>query len=153
MQKRRLLPLLALALPLSAPRLSADAPPSAVQASPSADDLNKQLADTQDKLSTALRSYSLLQDENAQLKDAAEKGAADKAVLAEQLDSAKKTIAALRIEAAAATEVETLKTRLRQSQDQIAALVAENTRLKIRLSLATRPPSGGMPVPTRPAQN
>jgi chromosome segregation ATPase len=152
--------LLPLLLPLASPLVAAgDAPAgdadtaaAAPAAAPSVADLQKQLADVQDQLSTALHSFSLLHDENTQLKADADQAAADKAALATQVDSAQHTIAALTVEAAAANQLAILRAQLRQAQDQIAALVAENSRLKVRLSLAGAPPAGGMPVPTRPAQ-
>jgi hypothetical protein len=164
MPKYSLLAFLPLVLPFASPGLAADStPPGAAAASvaapaavppgsPSVDDAHKQLADAKDELATALRSYSLLQDENNQLKDAAEKNAGDKAVLAAKFDNAQDTIASLKVAAAAAVQVDTLRTQVRQLQDQVAAMSAENERLKLRLALAGRPPGGGMPVPTRPDQ-
>ncbi len=97
MQKPSFLALLPFVLPLASPLIAADpTPPAAVASSPASDDVHKQLADVKDELSTALRSYSLLQDENSQLKEAAEKDAGDKAVLAAKLDNrAQDTIASL----------------------------------------------------------
>jgi septal ring factor EnvC (AmiA/AmiB activator) len=80
-------------------------------------------AQADDALATALRSYYLLQQENSQLKDSLGK------------------------------EVDTLRAQLRQAQDQIAALSAENASLKIRLALSGPPPAGHLSVPTRPVQN
>ena len=65
---------------LSAPRCASAAAKAATPI-----DLAKQLADTQDKLSTALHSYTLLQDENTQLKADAEKSVADKTAVDAQL--------------------------------------------------------------------
>jgi hypothetical protein len=164
MQRRSLLALLPLVLPLASPILAADSKPlgaptvdttalvAPAPAGSATDDVHRQLADAQDKLSTALRSYTVLMDENSQLKDAAEKDAAEKSALAAKLESAQDTIAALRVQAAMAVQVETLRTEVRQLQDQIAALSAENARLKLRAALAGPPPAGGMPVPTRPGQ-
>jgi nucleoid-associated protein YgaU len=108
-------------------------------------DLQRQLSDAQDKLSTALRSYSLLQDEVNQLKSDADKGTAEKAALATELDAAKTTISELRVQAAMAAQVDVLRNQLRQTQDELAALASENAQLRARLALA-----GGPASPTRP---
>jgi len=46
-------------------------------------------------------------------------------------------------------QVESLRTQLRQAQDQVAALAAENADLRTRLALAASPATGEI-VPTRP---
>jgi len=156
MPKRLRLALLPCVLSVALPFFAASAAladdTAAPQGGSATDDLQKQLADTRDQLSTALHSFSLLHDENTQLKEDAEKDAADKAALAAQIDSAQRTIAGLTLQAAAATQLEMLRAQLRQSQDQIAAMAAENAKLKLRLALLGPPPAGGMSVPTRPAQ-
>ncbi len=108
--------------------------------------------DTQDRLATALRSFSIVQDENNQLKDAAAKDASDRAGLAAQLDSARHDIDILKAQAAVATKVANLQLQVRQLQEQIASLVAENADLKFRLAAAGPRPSSGTSVPTRPSQ-
>ena len=115
------------------------------------DDVARQLSDTQDKLSTALHSYTLLQDENAQLKADAEKSAADKASLDTQLAAANNSIALLKSQAAAATQVDGLRDQLRQSQNQIAALATENADLRTRLALTNSAPTGPV-FPLRPSR-
>ena len=150
MQKQVALRLLPLLLSLTVPAVAADTPAAAASASAPAPAPTR--AEVQDRLATALRSYSILMDENAQLKDAAEKSASEKSALSAQLDSAREAIAGLTARAAAANQLDSIKVQLRQAQDQIAALVAENSRLKLRLALQSRPPAGGLPVPTRPAQ-
>ena len=80
------------------------------------------------KLAVVLRSYTLLQEENDQLKAAAEKTAAEKSSLAAQLAVAKD---ALPLAAQAAG----LREQLRQTQDQLAALSLENNELKTRLAV------------------
>jgi predicted RNase H-like nuclease (RuvC/YqgF family) len=158
MQMKVALRLLPLALSFTVPVLAADKPadaPSPAAAAPAApaagDDLQRQLADAKDQLATSLRSYTVLMDENAQLKQAADKSASDIASLTAQLASAREAIAALTAQASAGREAEGLKTRLRQAQDEIASLAAEISRLKLRLALQSRPPVGGLPAPTRPA--
>lgn len=104
-------------------------------------DLAKQLADTQDKLSTALHSYTLLQDETTKLHEQADKDAADKAALQAQLDAAKQTIASLTASAAAASQLDGLRDQLRQARDQIASLAGQNYELKRKLALQSNPPA------------
>jgi nucleoid-associated protein YgaU len=113
-------------------------------------DLQRQLSDAQDKLFTALHSYSLQQDQLGQLKADADKSAAEKSALAAQLDSANATISGLRLQAAAATQVDALRSQLRQTQDELAALAAENAQLKTSMALSGPSPAGGNASPTRP---
>lgn len=122
---------------------AADAPPDSA-------DLQKQLADAQDKLSTSLRSYSLLQDQVSQLKADADKSALEKSALATELDAANTTISGLRAQAAEATQVDSLRGQLRQTQDALAALASENAQLRTRLALAGPSPAGASASPTRP---
>ncbi len=103
---------------LAAPALLADAPPppaASAPAEPSVAELKQQLADTQDKLATALHSYSLLDDAAGKLKD----------------------------------ETAPLRERIRQLQDQVADLAAENARLRTRLALLA-PLPGSPPRPGAP---
>ncbi len=86
------------------------------------------------KLAVVLRSYTLLQEENDQLKAAAEKNATEKSALEAQLAVAKD---ALPLAAQAAG----LREQLRQTQDQLGALALENNALKTRL--AVNPASPG----------
>lgn len=100
------------------------------------------------RLSTALRSYQLLQDENDRLKALAEKLTAEQALLATRLASSDARAAELseQLTASAATArlVETLRTQLRQTQDQLAAVIQDYTQLRDRVALVT--PSGAGPV-------
>ena len=85
--------------------------------------------DTADaKLAVVLRSYTLLRDENDQLKAAAEKSAMEKSSLEAQLAVAKDALPL-------AAQASALREQLRQTQDQLAALSLENNQLKTRLSL------------------
>ncbi len=163
MRHRPFVPLLSVLIALATSALAEDkaAPPAAPDASPppaapasdgggAMADLAKQLADSQDKLATALHSFSQVTDENSQLKAEAEKNAAEKAALATQLEDAQRAMAALKIEAAVAEQVDALRTQLRQSQNQIADLAGENAELRNRLALAGSAPSSLGQAPNRP---
>ena len=130
--------------------LFAGAAAFAADATPDSADLQKQLADVQDKLSTSLNSYSLLQDQVSQLKADADKSALEKSALATELDAANTTIGGLRAQAAEATQVDSLRGQLRQTQDALAALASENAQLRTRLALAAPSPAGANASPTRP---
>jgi hypothetical protein len=120
MSKLLPLALLPLVLSLAAPLGAADAPKAddpSVSVPPNPTD------DSQDRLAIALRSYYLLQQENAQLK------------------------------ATIDGQVSGLRAQLRQALDQINELSTENAALRTRLALAGAPPSGQLAAPTRPAQH
>ena len=125
---------------------------AAAQASATATDTGKQIADLQDKLDTALKSYSVVQDENNQLKAAADKTGADQTALSQQLDAARATISGLQPAAASASQIDPLRTQLRQTQDELARLAAENASLRTHLAISAPAPGAGRPVPSRPAQ-
>jgi nucleoid-associated protein YgaU len=108
------------------------------------------VADLQEKLATSLRSFAVLQDENAALRASVDKLTGDNASLGQQLDSAKSSIASLQVQAAATSQIDPLRTELRQSQDEASHLATENADLRTRLSLEAPGPSSGKPVPTRP---
>jgi uncharacterized protein (DUF3084 family) len=108
-------------------------------------DAAKQLADTQDKLSTALHSYTLITDENARLKADAERSAAELAAVQAQLAAAHRTIESLRGAAAAAAQLDPLRTQLRQLQDQVADLAEQNYELKNRLAMQGSVPPAKAP--------
>jgi chromosome segregation ATPase len=129
--------------------------------------LKANLAQTEDKLAMALRSFTVLSQENDALKaqltqataarDAAVTEAAAAAAKVKDAEAsvaqASKEMAAVRT-AAAAREAESARLReiLRQTQDTNAALAAENARLKTELARAK---SGGAgtylpPASTRP---
>jgi len=121
-------------------------------AAPSAGDAaaGSQLTDTQDKLATALRSFTVVQDENAQLTAQLEKANSDSAVLTQQLDSARSSMASLQAQAALTAQIEPLRAELRNSQDEVSRLAAENEQLRIRLSLQSPVPGSAKPAPMRP---
>ncbi|HEY3756307.1 MAG TPA: hypothetical protein VGL42_09175 [Opitutaceae bacterium] len=99
-------------------------------------DLQQQLADAQDRLTTALRSYSLLQDENGKLKDQVQADTTDKAALQAKLDAAGQANDSLKAAAAEAAKLEGVREQLRQARDQVAELAQENYQLKSQLAAA-----------------
>jgi nucleoid-associated protein YgaU len=124
----------------------------AAPAAPASDAGSAQLGDVQDKLATALRSFSLLQDEDTQVKASLDKANADNLSLSQQLDAAKASIAALQVQAAATAQIAPLQTEVRQAQDEASQLAAENASLRTRLALQAPGPGSKGPVPMRPAQ-
>jgi nucleoid-associated protein YgaU len=136
--------------------------PTAPAASPESPDLQKQAAEAEDKLNMSLRAYTLLQNENDQLKDSLAKTTDEKSSLGAQLDETKHTsddrqatinqqvqlVASL--QAAAATDdknIAALHDQLRQMQNLVSQLASENSELKTRLVLDA--PSPSSPVPAR----
>jgi LysM repeat protein len=99
--------------------------------------------DAEANLATALRSYSVVQAENDQLKAESEKAAAEKTAIEAQLAATKGAVPI-------AAQANALRDQLRQTQAQAAALAAENSQLKIKLSL-TGPVAVAQPIPTRPS--
>ena len=79
-------------------------------------------------LATALRSYSVVQAENDQLKAESEKAAEEKAAIEAQLAATKGAVPI-------AAQANALRDQLRQTQAQVAALAAENAQLKTKLAL------------------
>ena len=136
--------------PTPAPAVVAEATPTPAAAAPADDDTKKALADAQDKVEMTLHSYTLLQDENTQLKAQIAKDDSDKANVAAQLDAANSSIESLKVQAAVATQVDTLRTQLRQSQDEVASLAGANEQLRNKLALATPLASELHPTPIRP---
>ncbi len=120
--------------------------PEVAPAAPDSD-AAKQLADAQDKLSISLRSFSVLQDENTQLKASLEKANSDNTSLAQQLDAARASIAALQGQAAATAQVtaqvDPLRSELRLSQDEANRLAIENAQFRTRLALQSPRPGTG----------
>jgi nucleoid-associated protein YgaU len=108
------------------------------------------VTDLQDKLATSLRSFAVLQDENAALRASVDKLTGDNASLSQQLESAKASNSSLSVQAAATSQIDPLRTELRQSQDEASHLATENAELRTRLSLEAPGPNSGKPVPTRP---
>jgi len=130
--------------------------PSPAAAAPADSDSAKQLADAQDKLAISLRSFSVIQDENTQLKASLDKANADGASLGQQLEAARASIAALQAQVAStsqvAAQVDPLRSELRQSQDEASRLAIENAQFRTRLALQSPGPGATRPSPTRPGQ-
>lgn len=101
-------------------------------------DVTGRLADTEGKLSTVLRSFTLLQAENDRLK----------AEAANTVQSAQATSAKSAADAAA--QISALFDELRQSKAQATSLAAENSQLKTRLALVGAPPGSLLSAPVRP---
>jgi nucleoid-associated protein YgaU len=147
-----------LAQKLEQAQAAATAAPAA--AATDSSDLQKQAADAEDKLNMSLRAYTLLQTESDQLKDTLAKTTDENTSLAAQLDDAKhladdrqallnqqvQQMASL--QAAAATDaknIDALHDQLRQMQNLVAQLAAENSQLKTRLVLDAPAPSSSAP--------
>ena len=101
-------------------------------------DAAQQLAEANDKLATALRSYTLLQAENDELKAAAAKNAAEAQA------------AASKVSAEASAQLVSLSDQLRQVQSTAAALATENAQLRVRLGLSGPPSGSALSAPVRP---
>jgi nucleoid-associated protein YgaU len=136
--------------------------PTPPAASPESPDLQKEAADAEDKLNMSLRAYTLLQNENADLKDNLTKTTDEKNSLAAQLDDAKhladdrqtalnqQAQLTASLQAGADTDAKTigaLHDQLRQMQNLVSQLAAENAELKTRLVLDAPSPS----TPTPPS--
>ncbi len=142
------------------------APAPTPPAAPESSDLQKQAADAEDKLNMSLRAYTLLQNENDTLTDNLAKTTDEKNSLGAQLDDAKhladdrqttinqqvQLVASL--QAAADTDAKTidaLHDQLRQMQNLVSQLAAENADLKTRLVLDAPSPSAPTPSNNAPA--
>jgi LysM repeat protein len=126
----------------------------------SAEDAKKQLAEIEAKLTTSLRSYSMLQQELDQTHEAAAKtedklatAQAETAALRTQVDAlnpnGKEMVLLRQTSINAATEAVELRDQLRQAQDSVAQLAQENAQLKTRLALLGPPPAPMLSSPTR----
>ena len=93
------------------------------------------------KLAVVLRSYTLLRDENDQLRAAQEKLTAEKASIEAQLSVAKESMPM-------AEQATALREQLRQMQDQLASLSLENNQLKTKLALLAPSPNSVMSSPS-----
>jgi nucleoid-associated protein YgaU len=135
---------------LDATKADQAAKPDAPAAAPASTDSNQQLADAQDKLATSLRSFSVLQDENADLKAQLDKLTADNATFSQQLTEARASIATLQVTAAATSQIDPLRNQLRQAQDEAGRLAAENEQLRTRVAIQSPGPGASRPMPQRP---
>ncbi len=116
--------------------------------------LRKQLTDSESKLNTALRSYTLQQKEIETAQAAIASLTEERNGLASRLEQAVQEKTALSQDVAASTpvlaEIGTLRDQLRYAQSQTAAMAIEVNQLKTRLALAAPVPSGNYAAPTRP---
>lgn len=119
-------------------RRNADLEAQLAAAPTPAPDLSQQLAETEDKLETVLRSYSLLQAETEQRK-------AEAGRIAQESEAA-----ASRAAADSARQISGLFDQLRQTRAQLASLAAENSQLKTRLAVSGSPPGSLHAAPARP---
>ena len=126
------------------------AKPDVPAAAAASTDSTQQLSDVQDKLATSLRSFSVLQDENSDLKTQLDKLTADNATFSQQLADARASIATLQVQAAATSQIDPLRTELRQAQDETSRLAAENEQLRTRVAIQSPGPGATRPMPQRP---
>jgi nucleoid-associated protein YgaU len=150
--------------------------PAAVVDTTASTELQKQLDETNEKLSTALRSYTLLQQELDQVRSASSQSTAEAearlstaqseaSALRSQLSASgvelqdrNNSLAALqaeitRIRADSITqgqELLALRDQLRQTQAQYGAVAEENAQLKTRLAVVAPSPSSVLATPMRP---
>ena len=132
----------ALGLTFAAASRGADAPAAGAASDPA--DLQRQLSESRDELATALHSYSILEDENRQLKERADKNAA-------KIEDDQRMIDSLKTQVPIAAQAETLRSQVRQLQDQAAELAREVLRLKTLLALRAPSPGAAGSTPTRPS--
>jgi LysM repeat protein len=135
---------------LDATKAELAAKPDVPAPAPASTDSAQQLSDVQDKLATSLRSFSVLQDENADLKTQLDKLTADNATFSQQLTEARASIASLQVQAAATSQIDPLRTELRQAQDETSRLASENEQLRTRLAIQSPGPGASRPMPQRP---
>jgi len=116
--------------------------------------LAKQLSESESKLSTALRSYTLQREELEAAQTALTGLNVDRASLNSRLEVAlqEKTVLTgeLSSSAASVSEAGTLREQLRQTQAQAASLSIELNRLKTKVALTAPAPVSGFSSPTRP---
>lgn len=134
---------------------AADTPASPPPASPGwattpSDGVAASSDDTAAKLAGALRSFSLVEKENDDLKAQIDKLTADNAALGAQLATLKNALPV-------AAQAQGLREQLRQTQAEMATLAGENADLRTKLALlgpapgSLPPPSVVRPEPTTPA--
>lgn len=140
------------------------------------DEVRAQLAETEQKLEMALRSYTLLQqagdksdelakEKQGSLESALATSQASEARLGEELassrssheatqsalNSAQAELEKARLAAqVASNEAGILRDQVRQMQAQLALAVEENQQLRTKLAVIVPPPSSGLSTPVRP---
>jgi LysM repeat protein len=112
---------------------------SAAETTPAPVAPSSDASDTEAKLAGALRSFTLVQNENDDLKAQVDKLTAAKAALEDQ-------VASLKTAVPIAAQAQALREQLRQTQEQLASLAAENARLRTAFALAG-PAPGALPAP------
>ncbi len=140
---------------------AAATPPAPVVATDAGtDEAKQQLAESDAKLATALRSYAMLQQELDQTHEAAAKtetklaaAQAEAATLRAQVDAlnpnGKEMVLLRQASINAATEAVELRDQLRQAQGSVAQLAEENAQLRTRVALLGPPPAPMLASPTR----
>jgi nucleoid-associated protein YgaU len=138
----------------------AGAAATATTESPELIALEKQAADSEDKLNMSLRAYTVLQNDDDQLKDSLAKSTDENNSLTAQLNDSKhladdrqaslnqqaQQIASLQAAAAAdAKNIDGLHDQVRQMQNLVSQLASENSQLKTRLVLDAPAPNAGAP--------
>jgi nucleoid-associated protein YgaU len=107
------------------------------------------------KLEVALRSFTLLREENDRLTAAQEKlvqeNAAHEARLTAEVSALESQVAALKGAVPLAAQAAGWREQLRQTQDQLAAVSLENNRLKTQLSLGGSAPGSVLAAPAHSA--
>lgn len=150
--------------------------PAPVATGADSEALKSQLAEVESKLSTALRSYTLLQQEldtareqatkvQGELADKAAALQAQVAALTTQLEAVRTESSGKDAQVAEATretaqqrqaaltqgvENTNLRDQLRQTQAQLVLVIEENTQLKTKLAVIAPPPASSLGTPTRP---
>lgn len=131
-----------------------DTDPAPAAPAPSPAPEARQLAETEEKLAMALRSFRLIQDENdrhlKEISRLTDEGTALNAQLADAHGQIKALQDQLAAVSATAAQVDVLRLQLRQTQDQLNALTLENNELRNRLAIISAPPGSVLSVPTRP---
>ena len=131
------------------------APSAPAEAGEDAAELRKQLDEAALKLTTALRSFQLKEDEVDRLQKSIVNIDAERAALADRVQEAAKQTAAAANRASAnqdaSSQLAALREQLRHSQNQIGQLASENLQLRNRLSMPASSASLTTAAPQRPA--
>jgi nucleoid-associated protein YgaU len=139
---------------------TAATPAPTVAGDASTEEAKKQLAEIEARLTTALHSYSMLQQELDQTHEAAAKtetkfaaSQAEAAALRTQVDAlnpnGNEMVLLRQASINAATEAVELRDQLRQAQGSVAQLAEENAQLRTRLALLGPPPAPMLASPAR----
>ncbi len=127
---------------------------AATASTPAAEDDDTELGALQSKLSTALNSYTILQEENDSLKTSTEQLTMRINQLEGQLAIANNATEDLSTQldttSANAARAAALREQLRQTSDQLGTSRREAAELRTRIAIITPPPSSNYAAPTRP---